>query len=87
MKFEYKTRGVCSSKIIFEVEDSIVKNIQIVGGCAGNSLGVSKLAEGRNIDELINCVNGIKCGFKNTSCPDQLSLALLEAKKKLTSQT
>ena len=83
MKFEYKTRGVCSQKILFEVENRRVKNVEIIGGCNGNSQGVAALVEGMDIDEVIHRIRGIRCGYKNTSCPDQLALALMEAKGKL----
>ena len=78
MNYEYKTKGVCAMKIDFEVEDGIVKNIKFLGGCNGNTQGVAKLAEGRPAEEIISLLEGIKCGFKNTSCPDQLAQALKE---------
>lgn len=85
MKFEYKPRGVCSDYITFEVDGGIVRNVQITGGCNGNSQGIAALVEGMEIDEVIRRTNGIHCGRKDTSCPDQLSLALMAAKKKLAS--
>ena len=81
-KFEYKPNGVCSSNMIFEIENNIIKNIKIVGGCPGNSQGIASLAKNRNIDEVIELLEGIKCGFKNTSCPDQLATALKKYKNK-----
>lgn len=72
----YKTKGVCSKEIHFDVEDNIVKNVTYVGGCAGNTVGIAKLAEGMEIHELISRLEGIPCGFKDTSCPDQLATAL-----------
>lgn len=84
MRFEYKTRGVCSSKIVFELEDNRVKNVEIIGGCSGNSQGVAALVEGMEIDEVIRRTNGIRCGYKSTSCPDQLAEALQQARKKLS---
>ena len=81
MTYEYRPRGICASKINFEVEDGIVKNVSFTGGCNGNTQGIAKLAEGRSAVELISLLDGIKCGFKNTSCPDQLALALEEALK------
>ena len=79
MKYTYKTKGVCSSMIEFEIEDDIVKNVQFKGGCNGNTQGVARLAEGRSKEELISILDGIKCGFRQTSCPDQLAQALKEA--------
>ena len=74
----YKTSGTCSSAIDFEVEDGIVKNVKFIGGCNGNTQGISKLVEGMPADEVISRLEGIKCGFKGTSCPDQLARALKE---------
>ena len=78
--YEYKTTGTCSSKIVFDVyeEDGVkrVKDVQFVGGCHGNTQGISKLVEGMRVDEVISRLQGIKCGFKPTSCPDQLANAL-----------
>lgn len=82
MKFEYVPQGVCSMKMEFEIEGDIIKKLKITGGCAGNTLGVSKLVEGRKIDDVIKILKGIPCGFKGTSCPDQVSKALEEYKKK-----
>ena len=78
MKYTYKTKGVCSSLIEFELEDGIVKNVSFKGGCNGNTQGVARLAEGRSKDELISVLEGIQCGFRGTSCPDQLAQALKE---------
>ena len=83
MQFEHKNRGVCSSAIHFELEDNIVKNVKVIGGCNGNSQGVAALAEGMDADELIRRLSGIRCGFKDTSCPDQLARAVKEAKEKM----
>ncbi|MBR2410047.1 MAG: TIGR03905 family TSCPD domain-containing protein [Lachnospiraceae bacterium] len=74
----YKTSGTCSSAIDFEVENGIVKNVTFIGGCKGNTQGISALVEGMPVDEVISRLEGIKCGFKPTSCPDQLSKALKE---------
>lgn len=74
----YKTSGTCSSAIDFEVENGIVKNVKFIGGCNGNTQGISKLVEGMPVDEVISRLEGIRCGFKSTSCPDQLSKALKE---------
>lgn len=72
----FKTKGVCSSKIKFSIKDNIVSNVAFQGGCSGNLKGISSLVDGLTIDEVINRLSGIKCGFKNTSCPDQLAKAL-----------
>ncbi len=74
----YKTTGTCSSAIDFEVENGIVKNVTFIGGCKGNTQGISALVEGMPVEEVISRLEGIKCGFKPTSCPDQLSKALKE---------
>ena len=74
----YKTTGTCSSAIDFEVEDGIVKEVKFIGGCNGNTQGISALVKGMPVDEVISRLEGIKCGFKPTSCPDQLSKALKE---------
>lgn len=76
----YKTKGVCSRAIEFEVVDNKVVNVKFDGGCSGNTQGVARLVEGMDIDEAISRMEGIKCGFKPTSCPDQLATALKEYK-------
>ena len=81
-KFEYVPKGVCSQKIIIDIENNYIKKIKIIGGCPGNLLGISKLVENRNIDEVISDLEGIRCGFKSTSCPDQIAQALIEYKRK-----
>ena len=80
MQFEYRTQGTCSQRILFEVEDGKVKNVQFLGGCNGNLKGIGSLVEGMDVDEVIARVEGISCGMKSTSCPDQLAKALKEAK-------
>lgn len=75
----YKTKGVCSSQISFDIADGKVKNVAFVGGCHGNLQGISKLIEGMDATEAIGRLEGIRCGFKNTSCPDQLAKALKAA--------
>ena len=74
----YKTKGVCSRSIDVEVENGIVVNVSFLGGCDGNTQGVAALVKGMKVEEAIERLQGIKCGFKNTSCPDQLALALKE---------
>ena len=81
MQYEYRTKGTCSQRILFEIEDDIVKNVQYIGGCHGNLQGIAKLVEGMPVDEVIARLEGIHCGMKPTSCPDQLSRALKEAKQ------
>lgn len=81
MQYSYKPHGVCSRMITFDIEDNIVTNIRFSGGCSGNTKGLSALAEGMTADEIIQRLSGIRCGFKGTSCPDQLAKAVAEAKK------
>lgn len=79
MTHSYKTRGTCSRQIDFELDNGIVKNVSFFGGCNGNLKGIGALVEGRPAEEVIKTLKGMKCGFKNTSCPDQLALALEKA--------
>ena len=76
---EYTTRGTCSRLIEFSVEDGILKDVKYTGGCSGNLQGISRLIEGMDVNEAISRIEGIRCGFKSTSCPDQLAKALKEA--------
>ena len=76
MRYTYNTIGTCSQQIVFDIEDGIVKNVQFIGGCSGNTQGVSRLVEGMRVEEVLNRLEGIRCGFKMTSCPDQLCKAL-----------
>ena len=76
MDYSYKTKGTCSREITFSVEDGKVKNVQFFGGCNGNLKGIAALVEGCDIDDVITRVEGIHCGMKSTSCPDQLAEAL-----------
>ncbi len=78
MQYEYKTHGTCASKILLDVEDGIVKSVRFIGGCSGNTQGVAKLVEGMPVDEVITRLKDIRCGMKQTSCPDQLAQALAE---------
>lgn len=80
MQYEYKTKGTCSQRILFEINDGKVENVQFIGGCNGNLQGISKLVEGMAVDTVIEKIEGIHCGMKPTSCPDQLARALKEAK-------
>ena len=79
MTYTYKTQGTCSRTITFDLEDGIVKNVNFEGGCNGNLKGISALVEGKEAEDVIKTVSGITCGFKSTSCPDQLARALHEA--------
>ena len=75
---EYRTRGVCAANIHFEVVDGKLKNVQFLGGCNGNLQGISRLVEDMPVEEAIKRLEGIECGRKGTSCPDQLAAALKE---------
>lgn len=81
MTYEYTPRGVCSRKMIIEIEDEKVKSLIVVGGCSGNLQGISSLVEGMTVDEVIKRLDGIDCGGRGTSCPAQLANALKEIKK------
>ena len=74
----YKTKGVCSRQINFEIEDDIIRSVNFVGGCNGNTQGISRLIEGMDIHNAISRIDGIDCGGRGTSCPDQLAKALKE---------
>ncbi len=76
---EYKTQGTCSRAIVIDVEDDIITACSFMGGCSGNTQGVAALVKGMKVDEAIERLKGIKCGFRSTSCPDQLATALMRA--------
>ena len=76
MKIEYFPKGVCSRQMIIEVEDGVVRDVEVIGGCHGNLQGISALVEGMQVEDVIDRLEGLRCGFKNTSCPDQLAKAL-----------
>ncbi len=76
MQFSYRTNGVCTRKILIDVEDGIVNNVRFEGGCNGNTQGISALVVGMKAEDVIKRLENIKCGFKNTSCPAQLAEAL-----------
>ena len=76
-QMRFRTEGTCSRFIDIETEDGVIRNVAFIGGCSGNTQGVSALVKGMKVDEAINKLSGIKCGFKNTSCPDQLAKALM----------
>ena len=79
MQYNYKTKGTCSREISFEIEDGKVRNVSFLGGCNGNLKGIASLVEGMDVADVIARVEGIHCGMKSTSCPDQLAKALKEA--------
>lgn len=76
MEYSYKTKGTCSREIHFEIEEGIVKSVEFIGGCNGNLKGIGSLVEGMEVEDVIERLEGITCGFKPTSCPDQLAQAL-----------
>lgn len=80
MKFTYKTNGVCSRSIDIEIENDTIVSVSYMGGCNGNLKGIGSLVVGMKVDDVIEKLSGIKCGFKDTSCPAQLALALTEYK-------
>lgn len=82
MAYQYRTKGVCSRNITFDIIDGKVTGVRFDGGCSGNTQGISRLIEGMTIDEAIRRMEGIQCGFKGTSCPDQLAKALKEIAEK-----
>ena len=79
MAYEYRTKGVCARKITFDIIDGKLANVQFEGGCNGNTKGIASLVEGMDADEAIRRMEGIRCGFKPTSCPDQLAQAIKQA--------
>ena len=83
MEFTYKTSGTCSREILFDLVDGKVKNVRFIGGCNGNLQGIGALVEGMNVDDVIARIDGISCGGRPTSCPDQLANALKQAKAKV----
>ena len=77
MEYRYNPKGVCSTEMIFEIdENNIVQDLKVINGCNGNLKGISSLVKGMKVEEIIKRLSGIKCGFKDTSCPDQISKAL-----------
>lgn len=83
MVYEYDPTGVCSRKIDIETEGDIIKSVRFTGGCNGNLQGISSLVVGQKIDDVIKRLEGIQCGMKNTSCPDQLAQALKAVKTQI----
>ena len=78
MAYQYRTKGICARSITFDVVDGKVTDVKFEGGCNGNTQGISRLIEGMPVEEAIRRMEGIRCGFKSTSCPDQLAKALKE---------
>lgn len=78
MTFKYTPKGVCSKQFIIDVQDDIIKSVKILGGCPGNTVAVSRLLEGMKIEDAIKKLKGIRCGYKESSCPDQIAVALEE---------
>ncbi len=79
MKISYQPKGVCSRLMNIEVEDGIIQNLEVIGGCNGNLKGISALVKGMKVEDAISRMEGIRCGFKPTSCPDQIAQALKQA--------
>lgn len=79
MEYTYRTSGTCSRSITFDIEDGVVRNVRFEGGCNGNLKGIGAIVDGMKVEDVINKLSGIRCGFKSTSCPDQLAQALREA--------
>ena len=76
MHYEYKPKGTCSQKMIFEIEDGRIENLEVIGGCPGNLLGISRIVKGKTLEEVIEAFEGVTCGRKPTACPDQIAQAL-----------
>lgn len=80
MVYRYKTKGVCSTEIIFDIDEEtkVINDLKVINGCNGNLKGISALVKGMKIEDIISKLEGITCGFRNTSCPDQIAMALKE---------
>lgn len=83
MEYRFTPKGVCSMEMIVDIEGDIIKSAKIIGGCAGNTVGLTNLLAGMKIDEAIKRLKGIPCGMKPTSCPDQMARGLEEIKEKM----
>ncbi|MBQ8684003.1 MAG: TIGR03905 family TSCPD domain-containing protein [Clostridia bacterium] len=79
MAYTYRTKGTCARSITFDIVDGLVSNVKFEGGCNGNTQGIARLIEGMSAEEAVRRMEGIQCGFKGTSCPDQLAKAIKEA--------
>jgi len=84
--YTYYPKGTCSKQMEVDLEDGVIKDVRVLGGCNGNLQGISKLVEGMDIDTVIERLDGIHCGMKETSCPDQLANALKKAREKLAEE-
>ncbi len=84
MEYTYKTKGTCSVQIKFDIDGEIITNVRFLGGCNGNLKGISSLVEGMRVSEIQSKLKGIRCGFRSTSCPDQLALAVTAALEETT---
>ena len=84
MEFTHKPKGVCSKLMELDIEDGKVKSLKVTGGCSGNLQGIARLVAGMDVDEAISRMEGVRCGYKSTSCPDQLAQALKEYKASQT---
>lgn len=80
MIFEYNPKGVCSQHYTFDIENNVIKSLEVIGGCQGNLRGISKIVVGMNIDDVIKAFEGTDCHYKGTSCPDQIAKALIKYK-------
>ena len=80
MEYKYKTKGVCSTEIIFDIDKDtkVINDLKVINGCNGNLKGISALVKGMKVDDVISRLEGITCGYRNTSCPDQIAMALKE---------
>lgn len=83
MEYIYKTKGVCSTQMIFDIDEEtdVVNDLKVINGCNGNLKGISSLVKGMKVDDIINKLSGIKCGYRDTSCPDQIAEALKQYKQ------
>jgi uncharacterized protein (TIGR03905 family) len=79
LTINYRPRGVCSQQMKIDVEDGVIRSLEVMGGCSGNLQGISRLVVGMPVEEAIRRLDGIRCGFRSTSCPDQLAQALKQA--------
>ena len=83
MEYKFRPQGVCSQEMIIDIEEGIIKKAKIIGGCAGNTVGLTQLLVGMTVEEAIKRLKGIPCGYRITSCPDQLAKGLEEIQKKM----
>lgn len=84
MEYKYRPNGVCSTEMVFNIdENNVIQDLKVIGGCNGNLKGISKLLKGMKVDEVIEKLSGISCGYRTTSCPDQISKALVEFKQSI----